>query len=546
MNKVTCDACGHINPEGTVLCASCGKPIDKNQHIDGNENSNLLNMRYDGTARRSQTYNKTIVDKVWNFFSSVKVGVTLIVITLVASAVGTILPQEMYIPPNVQPSVHYKDQYGLIGQIYYQLGFHNLYSSWWYMTLLALIGISIVIASIDRVVPLYRALKNQRARRHESFLQRQRYFSKTEVVTEEDKAKVLASLKKLRYNITEENGHLMAEKGRFSRWGPYVNHVGLIIFLIGALLRFLPFMYIDDFVWVREGETKAIPQTNGEYFIENKDFILETYGDSEEDQRFAEALERQGPVAKNFQTDAIIYKNDGAEVVGSEPDLKVLKEGSIQVNHPIKFDGFALYQSSYQLNEFESMSFKIHEVNDEEELALASFTVDLTNPAYEYELDNGFRVKIDQYFPDYYLDDGEPRSETKYPRNPAFVFFVYPPNQEEPEVSFAGIGRNIDASGQNQYKIGLQGFDVRDVTGLSVRRDYTLPILGLGGIIFMIGVVQGMYWYHRRVWIHPKENGWWIAAHTNKNWFGLKKDIEKAIQNTNITMVKDQQDNNEK
>ena len=24
----------------------------------------------------------------------------------------------------------------------------------------------------------------------------------------------------------------LAEKGRFSRWGPYVNHVGLIIFLI--------------------------------------------------------------------------------------------------------------------------------------------------------------------------------------------------------------------------------------------------------------------------------------------------------------------------
>ena len=56
-------------------------------------------MRYEGSARRSQTYNKTIVDKIWNFFSSVKIGVSLIVITLIASAVGTIFPQEMYIPP---------------------------------------------------------------------------------------------------------------------------------------------------------------------------------------------------------------------------------------------------------------------------------------------------------------------------------------------------------------------------------------------------------------------------------------------------------------
>ena len=50
---------------------------------------------------RSQTYNKTIVDKIWNFFSSVKVGVVLIVITLIASAIGTILPQEMYIPKTI-------------------------------------------------------------------------------------------------------------------------------------------------------------------------------------------------------------------------------------------------------------------------------------------------------------------------------------------------------------------------------------------------------------------------------------------------------------
>ena len=49
-----------------------------------------------------------------------------------------------------------------------------------------------------------------------------------------------------RYNVREENGDLLAEKGRFSRWGPYVNHVGLIIFLIGGMLRFVPGMYIDQ------------------------------------------------------------------------------------------------------------------------------------------------------------------------------------------------------------------------------------------------------------------------------------------------------------
>lgn len=94
--------CGHVNPEGTILCESCGKPVEENKHKDGNDKNKLLNMRYDGIARRSQTYNRTIVDKIWNFFSSVKNGVILIVIALIASGLGTIFPQEMFIPAEAE------------------------------------------------------------------------------------------------------------------------------------------------------------------------------------------------------------------------------------------------------------------------------------------------------------------------------------------------------------------------------------------------------------------------------------------------------------
>lgn len=49
--------------------------------------------------------------------------------------------------------------------------------------------------------------------------------------------------------------------------GPYVNHIGLIIFLIGAMLRFVPGMYVDETLWVREGETAQIPGTDGKYYL---------------------------------------------------------------------------------------------------------------------------------------------------------------------------------------------------------------------------------------------------------------------------------------
>ncbi|SFF62492.1 cytochrome c biogenesis protein [Halobacillus alkaliphilus] len=544
MNEITCE-CGHVNPEGTVLCEACGKPIEGNQHINGNEDKKLLNMRYDGSARRSQTYNRTIVDKVWNFFSSVKVGVWLIVLTLIASAVGTILPQEMYIPPNVDPASHYRDQYGLLGQIYYQLGFHNLFSSWWYMLLIAMIGISIVIASIDRFFPLYKTLKKQKPKRHELFMKKQRIFGVTEA-DQVDLELYKKNLKKRRFKIYEQDGHILAEKNRFARWGPYVNHIGLIIFLVGSLLRFVPAFYIDDFIWVREGETAMIPGTEGQYYIKNKDFILETYNeDDETDARFKEAIQKQGgPIPKTFQTNAVIYERTDEIIPGKEPELAELKDTQAKMNHPIKFDDFALYQASYQLNEFKEMTFKIHDKGNED-TNYGEFTVDLSDPKNEYTLDSGYRVEIDNYFPEYEMQEGAPVSVSKYPKNPAFVFTLYPPDSQEAETSFLGIGANVDASGENDYKIGLVNFDVRDVTGLTVKKDHTLPLIALGGAIFMIGVIQGMYWNHRRIWLQPKENGVWIAGHTNKNWYALRQEINKVISGTHIQEPRDQYEKKE-
>lgn len=264
MEKVKCE-CGHVNPHGTILCEACGRALTEEA-----KQSKLYNMRYEGSARRSQTYHKTIIDKIWNFFSSVKVGVILIIVTLIASAIGTIFPQKMYIPQNVDPGDYYKQVYGTLGEIYYKLGFYDLYNSVWYITLIALIGVSLVICSLDRVIPLYRALRNQRVVRHESFMKKQRLFAQSSAHHfHEDIEKIKKKLEKKHYRIRMDDEALLAEKGRFSRWGPYVNHIGLIIFLFGAMLRSVDGMYVDKLLWIREGETLEVPGTNGKYYVQN-------------------------------------------------------------------------------------------------------------------------------------------------------------------------------------------------------------------------------------------------------------------------------------
>ncbi|WBL13525.1 cytochrome c biogenesis protein ResB [Sutcliffiella sp. NC1] len=535
MNEMKCE-CGHVNPHGTILCEACGKPTENEK-----TKTKLLDMTYEGSARRSQTYNKTIVDKIWNFFSSVKVGVWLIVITLIASSFGTIFPQEMYIPPTMAASEYYEMEHGFFGKLYYTLGFHNLYSSWWYLILVASIGISLVICSLDRVIPLYKALKNQRVTRHDSFLTRQRVFGKTTVEIHDDEiAIVKEGLKKRGYNIREENGNILAEKGRFSRWGPYVNHIGLIIFLAAAILRSVPGMYLDEVLWVREGELLSIPGTDGQYYLENESFLLEVYDSESTDEVFNQAIERagNGMLVSNYQTNAVLYERVGDIVHGAEPELSVVKEHAIRVNEPLKHDSFGIYQVDFKLNEFKTMSFNL--LNKETNENFGTITVDLTKPETLYDLGDGYSVQIVNYFPDFFLNEGEPGTRTRVPNNPAFVFRMITPDKPKGEISLVAIQQNLEPEGNNEYRMAFAGLETRNAAGLTVRVDHTLWIFGLGGTIFMIGVIQGMYWNHRRVWVKRNGNEVWLAAHTNKNWFGLKKDISKALEHSKISIPIDQ------
>lgn len=542
MEKLQCK-CGHVNPPGTILCESCGRSLTEEE-----QNKKLVDMRYEGTARRSQTYNKSIIDKIWNFFSSVKVGVSIIILILISAAIGTILPQAQYINVPVRNAAtikaYYADVYGEIGKIYHFLGFHDLYGSFWFIILVGMLAISLIVASLDRFVPLYRSLKNQRVLRHQSFFYKQRIYGEG-AAPDNAFQKAEEKLKELKYKVTLDNNGLLAEKGRFARWGPYVNHIGLIIFLFGVMLRMMPGFYVDETLWIREGETQAIPEAPG-YFLESENFTLETYSGEGDEAKFKEAVDRVGSVAKNYQTDIVLYQTPEESLPGATDEMEKVKEHAIQVNQPLKFDGYAVYQMDFRQNELKEMTFNL--TNKESEESLGSLTVELASPEKSYDLGNGARVDLIGYYPDFSgFENGEPQTETPIPNNPGFLVRMFTPETPEGEVSFIVIQNTIEPLGENQYKLTFQGAETRDVSGLTIRKDKTLPILGLGGLIFMIGVAQGMYFNHRRFWIQKQQDGSIIlAGHTNKNWFGLKKDLDQVYEVASLPPYIDQQEEIEK
>jgi cytochrome c biogenesis protein len=304
------------------------------------------------------------------------------------------------------------------------------------------------------------------------------------------------------------------------------------------MLRFVPGMYIDKVLWLREGETKVVPETDGQYYVANEKFILENY-DKNKDKTFETAIDRAGMVVKNYQTNAVLYKRVGPAIPGEQPELEKVKEHKIRVNQPLKFEKFALYQVDYKLDELNTMYFSL--TNKANGKTFGDIKINLYDPKPKYDLGNGYHVEVLSFFPDFeFAENGEPTTKSRIPNNPAFVFKMTSPEVPKGETSFVAIQQTIEPLGDNQYKMAFKGIETKNVTALTVRKDLTLWIIILGGIIFMIGVIQGAYWNHRRIWVQNKNGEVWIAAHTNKNWFGLKREIETALSETKIIIPNDQ------
>ena len=63
-------------------------------------------------------------------------------------------------------------------------------------------------------------------------------------------------------------------------------------------------------------------------------------------------------------------------------------------------------------------------------------------------------------------------------------------------------------------------------------------LIGAGFVIFLIGVFIGSYVNHRRIWINT-DNGLTLAAHTNRNYYSITKEINEILDKYNLGYVED-------
>lgn len=535
-NNTKCE-CGHQNPASTMLCEACGKP----QGESGGDDP--LEMRYDGLLRRSQRAGSGFVDRVWRFFSSVRVAVWLISATLLLSTLGTVLPQENTLL-NRDPAVYYGETYGAAGQLYYQLGLSHTYESWWFVTLIMMIGASLIICSLDRVLPLYRALNKQQLRKHPEFIRRQRLSYSGRVPGREEATaasgaawvrEAAAALKRKGYRVhMDPDGQaMMAEKHRFSRWGPYVNHIGLIIFLGAVLARNIPGWHMDQYLAFPEGEPVGIPGTP--YYLLNERFTLNFY-------------ETNPQVPRLFETQAVLYTcSADCEDPAKPPVLEQVHTQRIAVNHPLRYQGLLAYQFDYV--EAPMLLAVSAALRDKSTGAIyGSLQLDMRHPQTEYAA-GPYSLVLDSYYPEFGLNGaGHPVTLSKEPAAPAFLFRVKGPELPDegayymyfPRAEDQQRFRQNDLNGELANRLELVVPDTGAVkvslytSYLNIRKEKALPYIWTGAGVFMIGVVMGFYWQHRRIWLRVDEGVLLWGAHTNKNWFGLRKECAFVLERTGI------------
>jgi cytochrome c biogenesis protein len=504
-----------------------------------------LDMRYDGAPRRSQKENQNIVDRIWSFFSSVRVGVWLIILTLLGVILGSIFPQESAFlkPPTID---YYEQNYGVLGTFYFTLGLSHTYESWWFKLLVVMLGSSIVIASLDRGIPLYKILKNQRPERSVDFLSRQKItLSVLLPQTSEEKTsssqrmiRIEKALQELKYNTRSSGNAILAEKHRWSRWGPYVNHVGLIIVLLIILIRTMPGFMMEQYVSILEGDTKPIKSTN--YYVKNEKFTVEFYDDVE-----------SRTIPRFYETNAILY--ECIERCGtSNPSLEEVFRGNILVNEPLTYRGISLYQFGYDVTP-QIREITVELKNKQSGKPYGQFRLKTTDPDLSYNA-GPYKLRLHNYYPEFALDEqGEPTSlSAQTPKAPGYIFNITGPNLPVEGISYMYFPREIDkvrfgqdrinqlVGSGNQFVIeadGMENVKISNYTStLAVRSDPTAPYLLVGGSICMLGLIMGFYWQHRRIWARFDGDRITFAAHTNKNWYGLKKEFEKFIKKSEMPM----------
>ncbi|WP_456455712.1 cytochrome c biogenesis protein ResB [Thermovibrio sp.] len=422
--------------------------------------------------------------KLYDFFSSVKLAIFLLLTLAVTSIVGTIIEQQ-------QDPEKYLMEYGpTTYKIMKFLGFTDVYHSWWYITLLTLLAVNLIVCSIKRLPKIWKVAMEPRKTFPQGQEKTLRISSSITLYgkLQEVKEKLIKTLKERRYKVEiskeeEDEVHIFADKNVFARFGVYIVHLGVLIVLIGglttAIFGFRGYMNLAQGTssnlvsFFSGGKIIELP-----FYVRCNKFTIDFYPSG---------------MPKAYISDLSVIEN-GKEVLRKE----------IKVNEPLKYKGIYFYQASYGQGE---AFLKIRDRNGERVVGVAfGQPIKLAKDTYLriVSLDgNTMTIGIE------FIRNGKVEEGAIKP----FIFYKVP-----------GTDKTI----------AMVDFKSVFYTGLQVAKDPGTWIVWVGSTVLILGLVIAFFIPHRRVWARIEKRDeekvkLVIGGLSNKGSESLASEVEEVL-----------------
>ncbi len=445
--------------------------------------------------------------RVWSFFSSVSLTIALLAIIVLFSIIGTIVPQRdataqlaLQIPP------------GLFSFLQ-TMQIFDLYHSIWFFLLLGLLSLNLIICSINR---LPQAWRHFRAKSFPENLDVFQDLSEDAIINTKQDQKVISEIagiamksrfRNYQRQKTTDGLYFYGDKGRVSYFGVYVVHLSIVILIAGVVIGSI--FGIEGYVNIGEGQT--VNKIN----LRDKDQTLLLPFAVRCDRFTIKFYENGDP--KTYLSDLTFLKNN-----------QVAAQGQLLVNHPLSFEGFRFYQSSYGLTAESKASLSLFENGKKSQEILVGWGETFVLPGKEGKV-NVLRIEgnLMNMGPAVKLAVVSAQGET--------VFWVFRHIDKIKEMN-PGIVQQIPMFNPGlfrPYVFVIGGVQEKYYTGLQVNSDPGLPVVAAAAFLMFVGLMLVFFSSHRQVWLRVDVQ--WentrisIAGRSNKNAVGLQRDIKDIL-----------------